>query len=137
MLRLGFHDCLRYKDSNGQIVNGCDGCLNNHGMINESMLTFFNTEKRKFNGPEVTDTNNNGLLHTADVLEEIYTNPNFPKHTSKLTKSMKDSNKSRADLWAFAALVATEFGILQNNLACDDKGILYLILCVINLDLNL
>ena len=79
---------------------------------------------------DVKETNNNGLGYTVEILEEIYTNPNFPKHTSKLTKSMKDSNKSRADLWAFAALVATEFGILQNNLACDDKGILYLILCV-------
>ena len=28
VLRLGFHDCLKYKDGTG----GCDGCLNWHGM---------------------------------------------------------------------------------------------------------
>ena len=27
-LRLGFHDCLKYKDGSG----GCDGCLNWEGM---------------------------------------------------------------------------------------------------------
>ena len=28
VVRLGFHDCLKYKDGTG----GCDGCLNWHGM---------------------------------------------------------------------------------------------------------
>ena len=28
MLRLGFHDCLKYKDGTG----GCDGCLNWEGV---------------------------------------------------------------------------------------------------------
>ena len=27
-LRLGFHDCVKYKDGTG----GCDGCLNWHNM---------------------------------------------------------------------------------------------------------
>ena len=125
MLRLGFHDCVRYQDANGKIVNGCDGCLSNKGMINESMLDFHNTDKKTFKGPDVTNTSNNGLLFTADILEEIYTTTNFPKKTSKLTKSMQASGKSRADLWAFAALVASEYGILQNNLACDGKGNFY------------
>ena len=28
VVRLGFHDCMKYKDGTG----GCDGCLNWHGM---------------------------------------------------------------------------------------------------------
>ena len=28
MLRLGFHQCLKFSDGTG----GCNGCLNNHGM---------------------------------------------------------------------------------------------------------
>ena len=28
--------------------------------------------------------------------------------------------KSRADLWAFATLVAVEYGIETNNMVCDD-----------------
>ena len=35
---------------------------------------------------------------------------------------MKSSGKSRADLWAFATLVAVESGINENNLACDNQG---------------
>merc|ERR1719346_458992 len=52
MLRLGFHDCVRYQDANGKIVNGCDGCLSNKGMIKESMLDFHNTDKKTFKGPD-------------------------------------------------------------------------------------
>ncbi len=54
-------------------------------------------------GPNILESDNNGLLFTADLLEEIYTNPNFPFNIPyKLNVSMKDSGKSRADLWAFA-----------------------------------
>ena len=66
------------------MANGCDGCLNPDGMINESMLTYFNTDKNKKKGPDITNTNNNGLLFTADVLEEIYTNPDFPPKAPRL-----------------------------------------------------
>ena len=41
--------------------------------------------------------------------------------TPVLEESLKDSGKSRADLWAFAAIVAVEFGIENTNLACDDE----------------
>ena len=37
VLRLGFHDCLKYKDGTG----GCDGCLNWHGMEVISDLNIF------------------------------------------------------------------------------------------------
>ena len=80
--------------------------------------------KNKFNGPDVTLTNNNGLWQTADILEEIYTNKDFPNINGipSLSISMKESGKSRADLWAFAALMAAQFGIEENNLACQGEG---------------
>ena len=82
------------------------------------MFVAFDTDKGKYNGPNVNVTNNNGLTFTADVLEEIYTNRKFPKGAPELPVSMKDSGKSRADLWAFAALLAPQVGIDFNNQAC-------------------
>ena len=74
--------------------------------------------------PDFNGTNNNGLWWTADILEEIYTNASFPvlHNIPALNQSMKESGKSRADLWAFAGLVAAQVGIEQNNLACQGKG---------------
>ena len=34
---------------------------------------------------------------------------------------MYESGKSRADLWAFAAIVAVEFGVETNNGVCNDS----------------
>ena len=68
--------------------------------------------------PEQFSTDNNGLGMTIDVLEEIYTNPDFPKGTPDMEISLAEGGKSRADLWAFAALVAAEWGIERNNHAC-------------------
>ena len=39
--------------------------------------------------------------------------------TPNLQTSMYESGKSRADLWAFAAIVAVEFGVETNNGVCD------------------
>ena len=36
-----------------------------------------------------------------------------------LDVSLFDSGKSRADLWAFATIVAVEFGVETNNAVCD------------------
>ena len=117
-MRLGFHDCLTYENPDGNVINGCDGCLNPDGMgIN--MFDDLGETKNSMKGPNVDKTNNNGLTYTADILEEIYTNPDFPKGTDSLPQSMKDSGKSRADLWAFAALVALQYGVENNNLACE------------------
>ena len=104
-------------------ISGCDGCLNPDG-IGIDMLKHYNTNKNKFNGPDITLTNNNGLLQTADILEEIYTNKDFPNNMGlpSLSISMKESGKSRADLWAFAALMAAQVGIEENNLACQGKN---------------
>ena len=121
-MRLGFHDCLTYTDGAPEGgINGCDGCLNSE-MMGVNMVKAFDAKEGSRNGPTVTTTNNNGLLFIADVLEEIYTNPNFPEGTPALETSMKESGKSRADLWAFAALVATEHGVENNNLACNGES---------------
>ena len=122
MLRLGFHDCLTYDQSElgSGDINGCDGCLNPDGMGVNLIKTY--GDKKQFKGPNILNTNNNGLLQTADILEEVFTNKDFPKSTPSLDVSMKESGKSRADLWAFATLLATKYGVDQNNLACEGKG---------------
>ena len=66
------------------------------------------------------DDHNNGLRFTVMVLESIYTNPAFPARTPQLATSLKESGKSRADLWAFATMVAVDFAIETNNLVCTD-----------------
>ena len=105
MLRLGFHDCLTYdqNDLSSGDINGCDGCLNPNGMGVNLINTYGN--KKEFKGPNILNTNNNGLLQTTDILEEVFTNKDFPKFTPSLDVSMKESGKSRADLWAFATLL--------------------------------
>ena len=123
VLRLGFHDCLPYEEGaeDGPHANGCDGCLNNHGMLTD--MTPF-AEGPRYSVPQADLTNNNGLTFTADMLEEIYTNPNFPEiaDAQTMTESLKATGKSRADLWAFATLAAVEYGIEQQNLACDGQA---------------
>ena len=73
--------------------------------------------------PNSVKTDNAGLELTADMLEEIYTNKDFPKSALPLTVSLADSGKSRADLWSFAAAVGVEWGIQRNNLACDGERV--------------
>ena len=111
-LRLGFHDCLKYKDGSG----GCDGCLNWEGMVD---LNF--DKSNPYGNPTSLETNNNGLAHTAIVLERIYTDPGYPNppYAPTLNVSLKASGKSRADLWAFAAIAALEYTIETNNMVCD------------------
>ena len=129
VLRLAFHDCVPYAD--GGDVNGCDGCLNPGGMGTDFMKVEdgmshkeSGTKMGDMKFPDVTKTDHNGLLYTADLLEQVYTNPKFPKIKGgvKLKKSMKESGKSRADLWHFAALVAIHYGANNNNLACNFKS---------------
>ena len=59
VLRLGFHDCIPHANATDGEVIGCDGCLNPDGM-GIDMMEYYNTDKNKFNGPDVTLTNNNG-----------------------------------------------------------------------------
>ena len=88
MLRLAFHDCVPYEDGTG----GCDGCLN----LDENL------------------EGNDGLQFTVAVLEKLYIEADFPENrifknpNFKLEASPKDLGISRADLWAFAGLVALD-----------------------------
>ena len=73
--------------------------------------------------PNSDKTDNAGLELTADMLEEIYTNKDFPKSALPLKVSLADSGKSRADLWSFAAAIGVELGIQRNNLGCDGEHV--------------
>ena len=113
LLRLGFHDCLKYDDNLEGQINGCDGCLNPKGM------------NQRYQDENIHATTNNGLTNTADILEEIYTNRKYPSHYNGppyLDMSMQDKNMSRADLWAFASLVAVSHGVHNNNEGCRSDG---------------
>lgn len=110
VLRLGFHDCLKYKDGTG----GCDGCLNWDGM--EYRHT---GAQGSINSTDRPDGGNNGLTTVAHVLEAIYKYRNFPQGTPLLAISLEASGKSRADLWAFAVTEAVRHSMELNNLACD------------------
>mmetsp|Transcript_72286 Transcript_72286/g.156956 ORF Transcript_72286/g.156956 Transcript_72286/m.156956 type:complete len:575 (+) Transcript_72286:62-1786(+) len=110
-LRLGFHDCLKYEDGSG----GCDGCLSFSNMF------YRYDEAERMSMPDVTVTDNNNLAFVADILEEIYTRTDFPLNSPSLRQSLQESGKSRADLWALAALTATHFSLVENNKACQGE----------------
>ena len=116
-LRLGFHNCLKYTDGTG----GCNGCLSNKniGLDNRHNCSIHGNSAN--NMPNINQTDNAGLELTADVLEEIYVNRDFPKLAEALPVSLAKSGKSRADLWHFASMVAVEWGIDRNNAACDGE----------------
>ena len=71
VIRLGFHDCIKYQDGTG----GCDGCLNWEGVG----FRYDNPVSGQWRWPNVGETNNNGLSWTVEILEGIYTDPNFPR----------------------------------------------------------
>ena len=71
VLRLGFHDCIKYQDGTG----GCDGCLNWEGVG----FRYDNPVSGHWRWPNVGVTNNNDLALTVEILEGIYTDPNFPR----------------------------------------------------------
>ena len=137
MVRLGFHSCVkyvftilvkyffcsifcyyRYKDGEG----GCNGCLDWKGVgyrYEDGIVQYrddFNMELFD----NILESDNNGLEGTVEVLEALYTDRKYPKNMApKLEMSLKESGKSRADLWAFAAITAIEYGIESNNAVCN------------------
>ena len=115
LVRLGFHDCLKYTDTTG----GCDGCLNWEGM--NFRFPAQKEIKFKFEYDDIKKGNNNGLEFTVAMLEMIYTKTNFPEDAPTLPESLKSSGKSRADLWAYAAKVAVEYSVERNNFHCKNK----------------
>lgn len=113
IMRLVFHDCVRYTDGTG----GCDGCLNWSG-VGARTPSPFRTEDFYAYSP-VNNTDNNGLQHTVEQLELIYTTVDWPFQEASLTGSLQQLGKSRADLWQFAGLVALERALERANRACD------------------
>ena len=118
IVRLAFHDCLKYADGSG----GCDGCLNWDGMG----ITY-RTKNAPINGQifkQYPDTasefvGNNNLHQTVLALEHVYDNKDLLP--SKM--SLRELGKSRADLWALAGITAIEFSVNNNNLGCKSKTV--------------
>ena len=129
VVRLAFHDCIRHADSS----EGCNGCLNFEGMGGEQPGAFYLldcTYKDDVDCPTKhagKHTNNNNMFWTARVLEQIYTNvrpkllPTSRKH-KLLKKSLRDSGISRADLWAYAGLVAIHKALEHHNKNCHREN---------------
>ena len=104
LLRLSFHDCVPYLNENGDPEGGCDGCLNWANMGTAWSGTKRQGNEKPFDGRG----DNNGLQSLVAALELVYTNVSWPSTAPSLTTSLKESGKSRADLWQFAAMVALE-----------------------------
>ena len=66
---------------------------------------------------------NMDLQHTIATLEKLYLEPDFPKHKKgpePLEDSLKDLGISRADLWAFAGLVALDWLQVYTKGVCNN-----------------
>merc|ERR1712008_595979 len=113
LLRLAFHDCVRYADGSG----GCDGCLNWNHMGAETPNP--NDSKDKYRFDPVNETDNQGLDQIVAKLELIYTSVDWPFQAPSLEVSLHQTGKSRADLWQLAGLVALERELERSNRACD------------------
>ena len=120
LIQLAFHDCLRYTDGSG----GCDGCLNWAGMGYWSAMAGANIQKKQPElvgaFPKQTKTNNNKLQLSVRSLELIYTLTDWPPGAKELSSSLKETGKSRADLWQFAGDVALERVIKMSNENCNN-----------------
>ena len=79
IMRLAFHDCVRYTDGTG----GCDGCLNWSGVGNPAPSPFKEEDFYAF--PPVNNTDNNGLADIVAALELIYTTTDWPFQVRPLT----------------------------------------------------
>jgi len=117
LLRLGFHDCTKYTDGSG----GCDGCLKFYDQFRK-YNDLSSGDKRQMSRADALKGTNNGLAMTADALECIYVDAGCPPRAPMLNQSLKDSGKSRADLWAFATLVGMDWAMATNNQACRGES---------------
>ena len=127
-IRLAFHDCVSSwdGDTTGEGNKaGCDGCL--HWSDDEMSFLYDKGEDDVNDRTVKTDSfyydipkaaTNNGLKTIVKALEYIYDDPTWPPGAEKLEKSLKESGKSRSDLWQFAANVALELEIERANFAC-------------------
>jgi hypothetical protein len=113
LMRLVFHDCLRYTDGTG----GCDGCLNHTNVGAPGPNP--NKEADVFAFKPLNDTDNNGLTAIVEVLELIYMTVDWPWQEASLDASLYQLGKSRADFWQLAGLIALERTLERANRACD------------------
>ena len=115
-----FKSCLfRYEDGTG----GCDGCINwagvGHAFPRGSNIFAEGKDPHLREAmPRAAKTNNNKLELTARSLELIYTVADWPPGAPVLPVSLKESGKSRADLWQFAGNVGLENAIENTNDNC-------------------
>mmetsp|Transcript_40090 Transcript_40090/g.69518 ORF Transcript_40090/g.69518 Transcript_40090/m.69518 type:complete len:1256 (-) Transcript_40090:279-4046(-) len=116
--RLGFHGCLPDEDSDGK-SSGCDGCLYWDGIGHVYLDYFAQTVIPVEKGHNAAPNFNNGLGPAVEILEMIYRNGSWPEKTPVMEKSLFETGKSRADLWAFAGSNAVEFGVFLNNMICQ------------------
>ena len=117
-IRLAFHDCVKNIDSEGNHVGGCDGCLNYDGM-GHWMPEAWNPTRPVYKYKIPTHGSNNDLQFVVKALELVYTNASWPSMAPTLPISLRESGKSRADVWQFAANVALEQEIERANYACE------------------
>merc|ERR1719510_259381 len=78
IMRLVFHDCVRYTDGTG----GCDGCLNWAGVGADTPSVF--SQDNYYTMAPVNRTNNNGLEDIVEALELIYTTVDWPLKEASL-----------------------------------------------------
>ena len=115
-----FYRGLSYRYTDG--TGGCDGCLDWHGMG----ISYQKKGESSGNGPydktfddpgDITNGkgDNNGLAMTVLALEHVFKDSKLGDNG----QSLMAAGKSRADLWALAGIVAVEYSINENNLACS------------------
>ena len=112
-MRLVFHDCMMYEDGTG----GCDGCINFKGVGVKGPDP--NNKDDYYRFEPLNKSDNNNMDQIVEKLELIYTTIDWPFVNASLNASLKQSGKSRADLWQLAGLVALERTIERANRACD------------------
>merc|ERR1719277_2758560 len=101
--------------------------MNFDGMFVIKNMDERRSDTRKADLPyDLLKSSNNNLAATADILERIYTDVSFGLQANTIDVSLQDSGKSRADLWAYAALLAAEFTMERHNRVCADPDAVHL-----------
>jgi len=113
LMRLVFHDCMRYQDGTG----GCDGCINFKGVGHAGPSP--HNKDDYYKTKPINETDNNGMDQITMKLELIYTTVDWPFKNASMNASLFQLGKSRADLWELAALVALDLTVERANRACD------------------
>merc|ERR1719402_2041940 len=122
LMQLAFHDCLKYVEDPEIGPNGCDGCINWHGVGYRGPALLEQLPRRRPHlvgaWPKFKETTNNKLQLSVRSLELIYTLTDWPPKSKALPESLRESGKSRADLWQFAANIALKTTINTTNTYC-------------------